>query len=200
MDEKNIIILLKKGNHEAFSSVYNTYWSKVYNFSRLYMICSDDAKEAVQSVFVKLWEVREFLDESKSLEGLLFIMTRNFIFSQSKKRLNEEFYKTSVLQAYNEEYIQNHCDIEEQIATKQLSQYIDQLIDSLPERQKMAFNLSRKQHLSYNKIAQIMGISEKGVEKLITKALKYLRQNYTLLLIFLLYAVISLLTHHNIAF
>lgn len=184
MNERDIIILLKNGDHETFSLIYNMHWSKVYNFTRLYMISNEDAKETVQSVFVRLWEIRDSLDENKSLEGLLFIMTRNFIFNQNKKRLNEEFYKASVLQAYNEDYIKSHCDIEEQIATKQLSQYIDQLIDSLPERQKTAFNLSRKQHLSYNKIAQIMGISEKGVEKLITKALKYLKQNYTLLLIF----------------
>ena len=184
MDDKKTIILLKDGDHEAFATIYNMYWSKVYNFSRLYMISYDDAKEAVQNVFVKLWETRAFLDESKSLEGLLFIMTRNFIFAQSKKRLNEEFYKTSVLQSFNEQYIHSHCDLEEQIAAKQLSQYIDQLIDSLPERQKMAFTLSRKQHLNYSEIAIKMDISEKAVEKLINKALKYLKQNYTLLLIF----------------
>lgn len=184
MDEKSIITLLKKGNHEAFSSIYNRYWSKVYNFSRLYMISSDDAKEAVQSVFVQLWEMRTSLDENKSVEGLLFIMTRNFIFNQNKKRLNEEFYKASVLQAYNEKYIEDHCDIEEQIAIQELSKYMDQLIDSLPERQKMAFILSRKQHLSYSEIALKMNISEKAVEKLMTKALRYLKQNYTLLLIF----------------
>lgn len=184
MDEKKTIALLKQGNHEAFSSIYTTYWSKVYNFSRLYMVSTDDAKEAVQSVFVKLWEKREFLDEEKSLEGLLFIMTRNFIFDQDKKHLNEELYRDSVLQAYNEDYIKHHCDLEEQIAAKQLSKHIDLLIDSLPDRQKTAFILSRKKYLNYNEIALEMNISEKAVEKLITKALKYLKHNYTLLLIF----------------
>lgn len=182
--DKEIIISLKNGSHEAFTTIYNTYWSKVYNFSRLYTISSDDAKEAVQNIFVDLWEIRASLDETKSLEGLLFIMTRNFIFNQSKKHLNEEFYKATVLQAYNEDYIQNHCDIEDQLVAKQLSQYIDRLIASLPERQKLAFTLSRKQHLSYQEIALRMNISEKAVEKLITKALKYLKQNYALFFIF----------------
>lgn len=184
MVDKEIIISLKNGDHEAFTTIYNTYWSKVYNFSRLYSISGDDAKEAVQNIFVNLWEIRASLDESQNLEGLLFIMTRNFIFNQSKKYLNEEFYKTTVLQAYNEEYIQNYCDIEDQLIAKQLSQYIDQLIASLPERQKLAFTLSRKQHLSNKEIALRMDVSEKAVEKLIAKALKYLKQNYTLLLIF----------------
>lgn len=184
MVDKEIIISLKNGDHEAFTTIYNTYWSKVYNFSRLYSISGDDAKEAVQNIFVNLWEIRASLDESQNLEGLLFIMTRNFIFNQSKKYLNEEFYKTTVLQAYNEEYIQNYCDIEDQLIAKQLSQYIDQLIASLPERQKLAFTLSRKQHFSNKEIALRMDVSEKAVEKLIAKALKYLKQNYTLLLIF----------------
>lgn len=184
MVDKEIIISLKNGDHEAFTTIYNTYWSKVYNFSRLYSISGDDAKEAVQNIFVNLWEIRTSLDESQNLEGLLFIMTRNFIFNQSKKHLNEEFYKTAVLQAYNEEYFQNHCETEDLIVAKQLSQYINLLIASLPERQKLAFTLSRKQYLSNKEIALRMGISEKAVEKLIAKALKYLKQNYTLLLIF----------------
>ena len=111
-------------------------------------------------------------------------MTRNFIFDQDKKHLNEELYRDSVLQAYNEDYIKHHCDLEEQIIAKQLSKHIDLLIDSLPDKQKTAFTLSRKKYLSYKEIAIEMNISEKAVEKLITKALKYLKQNCTLLFIF----------------
>ena len=176
---------LKESNHEAFAKIYKEFWSKVYNFSRIYMISSDDAKEAVQTVFIQLWENRESIKEEQNIEGLIFIMTRNYIFNQSKKKLNEEAYKTYVLQAYNAEYMDGYCNIEEQMNVKQLAKHIDSLMQLLPERQQMAFALSRKKHLTYKEIALRMDISEKAVEKLMSKALKFLKENYTLFLLFL---------------
>lgn len=36
-EEKQLIILLQLGNKEAFSLLYEQYWERVYNFSRLYI-------------------------------------------------------------------------------------------------------------------------------------------------------------------
>ena len=92
MEEKEIIIQLKGGDHEAFEWVYKKYWSQVYNFCRLYITSTEDTKEIVQQVFVKIWEVRTFIKEEENFKGFLFIITRNIIFNQSKKKFNEDFY------------------------------------------------------------------------------------------------------------
>ena len=185
MDEKETIVQLKDGNHEAFARIYDTYWSQVYNFSRLYITSIEDSKEVVQQVFVKVWEARALIKENENFKGFLFIITRNIIFNQSKKRFNEDFYKLSVLKAYSESNTEAQYEIEEEMAVKELGNYINLLIEKLPPRQKEVFMLSRQSHLSYKEISVRLNISEKTVEHHIAKAMKFLRENIRLYLIFL---------------
>lgn len=180
MNERELILLLKQGSREAFTTLYRQYWKQVYNFSRLYLTRTDISEEVVQEVFIKVWETREFLREDDHFKGLLFIITRNFVFNQHRKNLNEDFYKVTVLAALEEPY-----DMEEEIDANDLREYIDRLIDELPPRRREIFNLSRKEQKSYKEIALLLGISEKTVENQISEALKYLRKNMMQLLLFM---------------
>ena len=91
MSEKELIILLKNGDEKAFTTLYRLYWSKVYNFSRLYLSSITEVEEVVQEVFVKVWETRDFLRADDNFKGYLFIITRNLIFNQFRKSFNENF-------------------------------------------------------------------------------------------------------------
>lgn len=181
MEEKELVIRLKNGDHDAFERLYNQYWNQVYNFCRLYIKSVDDTKEIVQQVFIKIWEARNVIKENENFKGFLFIITRNLIFNINKKTFNENFYKFSVLTAFSAE---PGYEIEEEISATQLKEYIYQLIDTLPARQREVFLLSRKSHLSYKEIAMRLGISERTVENHITKAMKYLRENLGLFILF----------------
>lgn len=180
MEENELILLLKQSNKDAFTTLYNRYWKQVYNFSRLYLTSQSVAEEVVQEVFIKVWESRDFVREEDNFKGLLFIITRNLIFNLHRKSVNEDFYRMTVLSAMEDSY-----DIEEEIETKNLSEYIDLLIAELPPRRREIFILSRKENKSYKEIALLLDISEKTVENQISEALKYLRKNIILLSFFL---------------
>lgn len=180
MKEKTLLAQLKQGDREAFSSLYETYWRQVYNFCRLYLVNQSVAEEVVQEVFIKVWESRDLIREDDNFKGLLFIITRNLIFNQHRKSVNEDFYKMTVLSA-----MENAYDMEKEIEAKNLSEYIDRLIEELPPRRREIFNLSRKEHKSYKEIAELLQVSEKTVENQIGEALKYLKKNILLLSFFL---------------
>lgn len=180
MDEKLLIWHLKQSDKKAFTSLYDIYWRQVYNFSRLYLTNQSVAEEVVQEVFIKIWESRDLIKENENFRGLLFIITRNLIFNQHRKSVNEDFYKMTVLSA-----MENSYNVEEEIEAKNLSEYIDQLIQELPARRREIFNLSRKEHKSYKEISEILHISEKTVENQISEAIKYLKRNILLLSFFL---------------
>lgn len=182
MEERQIIKLLKEGDKDAFSKLYRQYWGKVYHFSGLYLNNKERAEDIVQEVFAKIWESKEFIREDESFEGLLFIITRNLVFNQYRKEVNEDFYKMTILSAMESPV---YDDLEEEISARNLGEYIDSLIADLPERRRIIFNLSRKEHKSYKEIALLLNISEKTVENQISEALKFLRKNILLLSFFL---------------
>ena len=78
MSEKELIILLKNGDEKAFTTLYRLYWSKVYNFSRLYLSSITEVEEVVQEVFVNvIFYVRMIIlrDIFLLLHAILFLIS-----------------------------------------------------------------------------------------------------------------------------
>lgn len=179
MDDKQLIRLLKEDNHTAFTKIYELYADHVASFSALY-VNSEFIDEVVQEVFIKLWLSRVFIDEQKNLKGYLFIITRNLIFDKFRKQ-KTDFYKLSLIAALEEASEQ---DIEEELSTSDLADFIDVLVDQLPPRCKEVFTLSRQENLTNKEIATQLNISIKSVEAAITRALKHLREHLYLITLF----------------
>ena len=80
--------------------------------------------------------------------------------------------------------MESEVNVEEEISARDLQKFIDTLIQELPERRRLIFNMSRKEHKSYKEIAEALQLSEKTVENQINSALKFLRKNLLLLIYF----------------
>lgn len=180
MTEKELIILLKEGDEKAFTTLYRRYWSKVYNFSRLYLSSILEIEEVVQEVFVKVWESRSLLREDDNFKGFLFVITRNLVFNQFRRSFNENAYKLTVLSS-----IMPYYNLEEELTAADLQEFIEKMVKELPPRQQEVFNLSRNAHLTYMEISIRLNISEKTVERHINEALKFLKKNIMFYLIFI---------------
>lgn len=177
MSEQRDILLLKMGDEKSFERLYAKYWKKVYHFTSLYVRDLDEREDIVQQVFIKLWDKRNSLDEHGSIDGLLFIMTRNIIFNMMRRSMNEASMKG--LLEYHILQCKEECP---EYDPAEIYLLIEELVSQLPTRQKEAFLLSRKYGLSYKEIAAKMSISVKGVEKNISKAIKYIKKNIFLFL------------------
>lgn len=180
MEEKVLLNKVKEGSEEAFALLYDRYWQKVYNFARLYLTSSTEVSEVVQDVFLRVWESRATFDASKNFDGYLFIITRNIIFNYSRRNFNELNFKMTVLQSVEEEY-----SMEEELDARDLKMYIDQLIAQLPPNRQRVFRMSREMHMSNKQIAEQCAVTEKAVERQITLALKFIRDNLPFFVLFM---------------
>lgn len=179
MEEKLVIDRLKGGDAEAFTILYNRYWLKVYNFAQLYIISSSELWEVVQDVFLKVWESKEILDADKNFDGFLFMITRNIIFNYSRRYFIDLNFRMTALRGIEESY-----EIEEELDAVDLKNYIDSLVAQLPPKRQQIFKMSREEHLSCKEIAERCGVGEKAVERQITLALKFLKDNLPLFMLF----------------
>ena len=181
MKEEELIEQVKNGNNIAFAALYDYYWQKVYNFTKLYVTSSDSISEIVQDVFVKFWESRHLLDSNRKVEGFLFIITRNIIFNKARSRMREDMFKMTVLRSIEDRKPYNQ---EDRMVAEDLKEYIDRLIAVLPERQREIFLMSREENMTYREIALRCGIGEKAVERHIHLTLKFLKKNLLLFMLF----------------
>lgn len=167
------IVINTVENNLRFTDLYNRYWSKVYSFTKLYIISDFDAEEAVQEVFLKVWENLDKINNYKDIDGYLFIITRNIVFNQSRKKINNSFLKYTLSEAFT---IGEEDSEHNKMISKDLKEYILKVIEELPPRQKEIFKLSRIKKKTYKEIAESLKIAPKTVERHIGEALKYLKK------------------------
>ena len=163
--------LLQKDGEKAIEWLFQEHYA--YLCRAVYKILPDSnlAEDLVQEVFFELWRRKDRIHITSSIKAYLrrtaVNKTLNYIRDQKVKFDDEE--KLPVLSS-------GEASANQQLEAEELQQLIDQTIDSLPERCRVVFVLSRFEDMSYKEIAEKLGISVKTVENQISKALKVLRR------------------------
>ncbi|MDR2275960.1 MAG: sigma-70 family RNA polymerase sigma factor [Sphingobacterium sp.] len=164
IEDRVLLETLKKGNQLSFRSIYEKYSDQLFVYGYNILKDEDQCRDAVQDIFVWLWENRETLHITN---------LRSYLFSMLKFNLIWEIKKSK---RRNELLSQNHFPLNDlsydEFAIKELRQVISDFMDSLPPKAKEVFQLSRENYLSHRKIAEHMGISEHTVRNQLATTLK----------------------------
>lgn len=163
-----------------FSELYITYYSKLVRFAREYVILEEDAENITQDVFTDMWEKRSSIDLIENMNAYLFRLVRNRCLDHLKHKAFEQRYIEHTQTSFEIELnlkLQSLdrfdiCNISEGNETEVL---IRKAVNSLPERCRDIFMLSRVEGLKYREISERLGISINTVECQMSIALKKLR-------------------------
>ena len=188
LSDTELVERLQKGDVEAFDLIYEKYSGKLYSFGLKYLRSTSEAEELVQSVFLKVWENYKNLKKESSFKSYLFTIAYNDICKLFRKRSYlQKFISDTVA-----ENPQSSFEIEEGINYKSVLERVQQIVDRLPERQKIIFLKSREEHKTTIEIATELSLSPGTVDNYISESLKFLRsrlrnEDFALLLIFSLF-------------
>jgi RNA polymerase sigma-70 factor (family 1) len=172
-DDIELVKRLQTGDVEAFDLIYVKYSGKLFYFGLKYLRSTDEAKDLVQSVFLKLWENHKSLIKEKSFKSYLFTITYNDICKLfRKKNYRQEFIAESL---YTNS--QSFTEMEDGIDYDSVLERVQQIIDKLPERQKIIFSKSRFEGKSTKEIAEELRLSPGTVDNYISESLKFLRSH-----------------------
>lgn len=168
-DDELLALLLTDGEL-AIDLIFRKHYS--FLCKSVYRIIPDSqiTEDLAQEVFYEVWRKRAQLKITTSLRAYLKRAALN-------KALN--YIRDQKIDFRNapakEELVSKTDSIIEALAADNLQQEINAAIDSLPERCRLVFVLSRFEEMSYRQIAAQLDISMKTVENQISKALKSLR-------------------------
>ncbi|MFM7310248.1 MAG: RNA polymerase sigma factor [Flavobacteriales bacterium] len=168
-----LFALLKSMNYEElsekeFQELFAQWFKPIRNF--VYYRCGDAdlAEDIAQDAFMKLWEVRAKIDKS-TVKALLYRIAQNTTINHLKRKQLKFRYVKSERPA---------SDFDSPEKLMQMSEYdieLQRVINLLPDGGREVFLMNRLEDLTYQEIANRLGLSVKAIEKRMSKVLQIFR-------------------------
>lgn len=157
--DQDLLVFLRQGDIKAFDELYHRYAKKLMAFALTFFADQTIAEEAVQEIFIRIWEKRRDLDESKSFKSYLFQSVKFYMFNYIRDRKASCSYEdVSEATLSQDNLVEKKLHYEELEAAAQL------LIGRLPLVQQQVFRLNKLEGLSPQEIAERMNLSKRTIE------------------------------------
>ena len=169
--DSQLLSLLQLGDRHAFSEIYSRYWKKLFTVAANKTGKVEEAEEIVQDIFISLWQRRDSIEITSTLEAYLAVCVKYRVLKVLATRYRFQKY---IDHSFNSSTENNNSTLE-WLEFTELKSRLETLVSNLPEKCRLVYRLSREQGLSQKQIANECEISEKTVEAHIGKALKVLR-------------------------
>lgn len=166
---------LKKGSASAFRELVDEYSHSVISTCMGFLQNTEDAEDVAQEVFLEVYKsIRRFRRESELNTWIYRIcINKSLDFLRKQKRKKRIADLKGLFLHKNKPSENPHQQLEQ----KEHKEILQEQIGLLAESQRIALVLSQYEKLSNQKIAEIMGTSESGVEGLLHRGRENLRKN-----------------------
>ena len=168
--EEELLKIFKEDGSRGLELIFKQYYKQLCTVAVRITKEASLAEDIVQEVFFELYKKRDKV-KIQSLVGYLKRSVYNR--SLNKIKSNRDFVDSEDL---NIELSDHSSNSQENLEFMELSEYLNEVIDKLPEKCRLVFVLNRFEELSYKEIAAKLEISLKTVENQMSKALRILRE------------------------
>lgn len=146
---------VEKTRNEAFNLLLNKYQQKIYWHIRRIVIDHDDTDDLVQETFVKVWKnLANFRSDSQLYTWLYRIATNESITFLNKKKLKNNVSLDDVGSELAETLASSSYFDGDKIQRK-----LQEAILTLPEKQRLIFNMKYFDDMKYDEISEVLGTS-----------------------------------------
>ena len=158
-------------DHSAFEGVFAELYGPLCSYAFSYLKAPDLCEDIVQEVFTRVWERRRDILHTDGVRFYLFTAVRNTCISY----LRQEKKSKAFAETESEQQFDTIVPLRSTNVDADFHRLLREAIDTLPEKCREIFILSRLSKMKYKEIADVLGISVKTVENQIGKALKQVR-------------------------
>ncbi len=157
IDEAELVKQLQdpKTASQAFDTLMRTYGEGMYWQIRKMVVSHDDANDLLQNAFIKAWNnLPNFRGEAK-LSTWLYKIAVN----ESINFLNKERQRLQLTADDTDEFLLNNIEADPHFDGDALTLELQKAIATLPEKQRLVFNMKYFDEMKYEDISEILGTS-----------------------------------------
>lgn len=173
MDEFTLIQNILDGNQADFERLIKMYQPNVFRTAMGLLHNKEDAEEITQDVFLKIYDSLSSFNQKAALSTWVYRVTINASLNFLKrKKGNRLLVGLSALFGLASKEKQG----EKLVTEKEEKDAIRKAMQELPEKQRLAFVLTKYEELPQRQVAEIMQVSEGAIEQLVIRARNNLRK------------------------
>ncbi|MTK52490.1 RNA polymerase sigma factor [Paludibacter sp.] len=148
--------------------------NKIYRLAKALLNNTNEAEDAVQDIYLKLWSSRKELEKAENITALTLQIARNHCIDRIRSRNRVQF--SDLID--NDESFSSEPSPYEQTEQKDLVKNIKQLISELPEQQRIVIHLRDVEGLEMDEIAAITGMTENAIKVYLSRARQSIRKSF----------------------
>lgn len=147
---------------------------KLFRYAYRFLEDRDDAQDAVQEVFVKLWRMRDQVREVRNLEAFAVRITRNYCLDKIKTK-----HTVSMdVNDYFKDRVSDTSDPHEELEKSDSMKVLGQILEELPEPQKSVIKMRDVEGYSNEEVGEILGLTPGNVRVVLSRARKKIRESF----------------------
>jgi RNA polymerase sigma-70 factor, ECF subfamily len=167
-----LLELMQADDERAYLELYLRYRGVLYGYASRIIGENDQAEDLVQDVFMAFWDHRKTLKISASLAAYLYSAVRYRFFDWvDKQRVRQDY-----VSGFDQWLERGTAPADSKLLTEELLVLVEETVAKLPYNMRRVFELSYKQELSHQEIAELTGLSNKTIRNNLSGALRALRK------------------------
>ncbi len=159
-------------NQKEFLNKVMPFKDKVYRLAKRLLISSDEAEDATQELYLKLWKNKEKLSSYDNVEAFAMTMTKNYCLDQLKSK------RASNLTLVHSNYKEKGISLQRKIELEDSTAILKKLIDELPEKQRMIIQLRDIENYEFAEIGKILNMEPTAIRVALSRARKTMRERF----------------------
>lgn len=146
---------------------------KVFRLAKRLLVSTEEAEDATQELYFKLWKNNKKLEDYKSIEAFAMTMTKNYCFDRLKSK------QANTIKLVHTNYEDKEISLQHKVELNDSVNLVHKLIEALPEQQKIIIQLRDIEEYEFEEIAEILQINQTAVRVALSRARKTIREQLT---------------------
>ncbi len=173
-----LMLRVRDDDMDAFEQLVERHQHAVVGTVTKMLNSNADAEDIAQQVFIRLWKSAKRYQEQAKFTTFLYTITKNLVFNESKKRARRK--QVSIEERSEDSHLEiadhESRSPDNTILEAELRDAINTAISQLPEKQRLAVILRRYEQLSYEEIAEVLGLTVSAVKSQLFRARTSLKE------------------------